>query len=252
MNVLIMIVTFFASVALGEELSPQAELETVNGTLIIASTSGNPIYVHNNDRASQRFSPASTFKILNTLIGLDTNAVESSDFRFQWDGQDRGLATWNRDHNLQSAYRVSCVWCYQEIARKVGRQHYSQALEDIAYGNAEVGDRVDLFWLDGSLKISAFEQIAFLSQLYSGALPFSEAHFEELKEIMLEDKGPGYSLYAKGGWTGPQLHIGWYVGYVESLKGSWLFAMNMDMFELKDAPLRKQLVTDVLKELELI
>lgn len=128
--------------------------------------------MHNKKRAKQQLSPASTFKILNTLIALDVGVVTSKDSVFQWDGTKRGLDAWNKDQTLQSAFKVSCVWCYQEIARNVGESRYRSALMDANYGNQRIGDQVDQFWLNGELQVSALEQINFLSRLVSDSVPF--------------------------------------------------------------------------------
>ena len=128
--------------------------------------------MHNEKRAKQQLSPASTFKILNTLIALDVGVVTSKDSVFQWDGTKRGLDAWNKDQTLQSAFKVSCVWCYQEIARNVGESRYRSALMDANYGNQRIGDQVDQFWLNGELQVSALEQINFLSRLVSDSGPF--------------------------------------------------------------------------------
>lgn len=220
-------------------------------SLLVADAGGAIIHAHDSDRAALRFSPASTFKILNTLIALEAGIVASKDTPMAWDGADHGLPAWNRDQTLESAFRVSCLWCYQEIARSVGTARYAAALQQVGYGNQQVGQQVDRFWLDGTLTISALEQIEFLSKLHACELPFREEHIAELKSIMLTDTTPDYALYAKSGWTGPDLHIGWYVGFVETDEDTWLFALNMDMDRMDQAPLRKQLVMAALRELGL-
>ena len=225
--------------------------EGVEGTLVIESIDGGRRWVHNPGRAAARFSPASTFKIPNTLIGLHHGIVTSSDSVFRWDGKDRGVPAWNRDQTLESAFRLSCVWCYQQIARQVGSAAYIAELKRLAYGNAVIGDAVDEFWLDGSLSISAVEQIEFLRRVQSGDLPYSEAHLDMLHRIMIDDQSDDYTLRAKSGWTGRDLAVGWYVGYLESDRGTWLFALNMRMQHAEEAPLRKQLVVRTLDALGL-
>lgn len=228
------------------------EAEQVVGTLVVASMDATILQVHNERRAAERFSPASTFKVPNTLIGLDAGVVDSRDSRFEWDGTDRGLAAWNRDQTLASAFASSCVWCYQEIARAVGRDRYVSALSAIAYGNQRIGDDVERFWLDGSLRVSALEQVGFLGKLAAYDLPFEKRVIDELRAIMLEERTPGYALYGKTGWTGPELHTGWYVGFVETGDDVWLFAMNMRMEEAAQAPLRRQLTLDALRAVGII
>ncbi|MFT5211517.1 MAG: beta-lactamase class D [Flavobacterium sp.] len=250
--VVILSIALSSSLALGDEISNYFEANNVDGTLIVAKKDGTPIYMHNNARAKIRYSPASTFKILNTLIGLDSGAVQFKGSQFKWDGDDKGSAAWNRDHTLETAFRASCVWVYQDIARHVGRDRYVSDLQTLGYGNARIGDEVDQFWLNDELQISGIEQIEFLRQLHTVTLLYKNEHLAELKAMMHEEKTSSYSLYAKSGWSGPTLHIGWYVGYIETLTGVWLFAMNMDMEKLEQAPLRKELVIKSLKSLQLV
>ena len=228
------------------------QAEGIDGTLVVASSDGEIFHVHNDDRSRERFSPASTFKILNTLIALDTGVVTSKDSLFKWDGVDRGLPAWNKNQTLQSAFKVSCVWCYQEIARNVGSNRYSSALTVNDYGNQYVGDNVDQFWLNGDLQISAKEQIAFLRKLHDYSIPFRREHVDIVKEIMLDEQSADYIIHAKTGWTGAGLQVGWYVGYVEKGDQKWLFAMNMRMNRAEQAPLRKELTIRSLRALGLL
>jgi len=213
----------------------------IDGTLIVADANGKHLHVFNEDRSREQYSPASTFKIPYSLIALDAGVVTSKESAFTWDGSEKGREAWNKDQTLESAFRVSCVWCYQEIARDVGSDHYVSYLAGIDYGNQEIGDRVDLFWLTGVLKISAAEQIEFLSAMLNYDVPFRREYVDLVKEIMLVEKTAAYSLYAKSGWTGPGLHTGWFVGYVETEGDVLLFAMNMEMDKAELAGLRKGL-----------
>jgi beta-lactamase class D len=226
--------------------------ESVLGTMVIESLDGSVRVIHNEDRAAARFSPASTFKIVNTLIALDQGILASRNSTFTWDGVERDVPTWNQDQTLASAFAVSCVWCYQQIARRVGTGVYVSELDRLEYGNGLVGDTVDSFWLNGVLRISAREQIKVLRGVVSKTVPYGLNHLDELRAIMLMEVGNGYRLYAKSGWTGAELHTGWFVGYVESGGQTWLFAMNLDMYTADEAPLRKDLVLRAFRALGLI
>ena len=235
-----------------QEVAALFDEAMVDGTFVVSSLDGSTNFVHNEERADTRFSPASTFKILNTLIGLKTGVVGSRDSTFTWDGTERGVAAWNRDQTLQSAFRVSCVWCYQEIARSVGKAIYLDELTTIGFGNQTIGGHVDRFWLDGSLRISASEQVDFLRKLCLDQLPFSRQNVDELRDIMLDEQSGGYALYGKTGWTGAALHTGWYVGFVEVADATWVFALNLEMDAAEQAPLRKQLALRSLEALGII
>lgn len=241
--------------ALGQDTSVVADVfnsANIDGTLIVADANGKHLHVFNENRSREQFSPASTFKIPNSLIALDAGVVTSKESAFSWDGSEKGREAWNRDQTLESAFIVSCVWCYQEIARDVGSDHYISYLAEIDYGNQQIGDRVDMFWLNGVLKISAAEQIEFLSAMLNYEVPYTRDHVDLVKEIMLVEQTADYSLYAKSGWTGSGLHTGWFVGYVEKGDDIWLFALNMDMDKVEQAALRKDLTVQSLQALEII
>ena len=211
----------------------------VEGTLVIASLHSGRTYIHNDARARQRFTAASTFKIPNTLIALQQQVVRDKDSPFKWDGTPYSIPDWNHDQTLASAFRVSCVWCYQQPARQIGPAAYRDWLRRIGYGELREPFALTTFWLDGSLKISALEQVAFLRQVYRRRLPFSPAAYDTLRQVMLSDQAPDFSLYAKTGLAGgSQPKIGWYVGYVETPDDVWFFATNLDIHEDRSLPLR--------------
>ncbi len=137
----------------------------------------------------------------------------------------------------------------QEIARSVGLNRYAAALAEINYGNEQVGSKVDEFWLNGALQISALEQIEFLQKLVDYSTPYRREHVDIVKTIMLDEQRAEFAIYAKSGWTGPELHVGWYVGYVEKGNDIWLFAMNMRMDSAAQASLRKELTVQSLRAL---
>jgi beta-lactamase class D len=226
--------------------------EGITGTFVAASLSGETIYVHNAARSIERFSPASTFKIPNTLIALDSQIVESKSSTFTWNGTVRGIEKWNKDQTLETAFKVSCLWCYQEIARQVGAEGYEIALAKIDYGNQSIGEEIDTFWVDGSLEISAVEQIAFLRKLFNNDLPFRRNHVDILRQIMVAQHTQQYTIYAKTGWAAIEPQVAWYVGFVESDEGKWLFAMNMRVDRPEQAALRVELSLRSLRALGII
>jgi beta-lactamase class D len=226
--------------------------EGIVATLVVASLNGNTVHTYNHGRSLQRFSPASTFKIPNTLIALNAQLVTSKDSLFVWDGTDRGLERWNKDQTLESAFKVSCVWCYQKIARKVGADQYVEALAMLDYGNQSVGNEIDAFWLNGDLRISAIEQIEFLRKIYNYEVPFQREHVDLLKEIMLTEQTSSYAIYAKTGWAATTPQVGWYVGFVLKSDEAWLFAMNLQVDRREQVALRKELTIRSLRALRII
>lgn len=220
----------------------------VTGTLVIESTKTGQRFVHNDARSQQAFIAASTFKVLNTLIALEEGVIAGADSSIRWDGTQYEIAAWNRDQTLDTAFKVSCVWCYQELARRIGVATYPDYIQRSHYGELRQPFDETQFWLDGSLTISAQQQVAFLEQLVSGELPFAAHSLDTLKSIMLSDTTPQYRVYAKTGWaTRSAPAVGWYVGYVEVTDDTWLFALNIDTHAASDLPLRKKIALDALR-----
>lgn len=224
-----------------EEISAIFESERIVATFVVESADGESTFVYNDSRSTERFSPASTFKIPNTLIALDNQVAESEHSMFKWDGIDKGMPQWNQDHSLASAFSVSCVWCFQEVARKVGKPGYDKALAALDYGNQSIGSEIDSFWLNGDLQISAVEQVEFLRKLSDHTVPFRREHMVILRNIMLVDRNDERSIYAKTGWAATTPQVAWYVGFVTKGDETWLFAMNMRVDRPEQAALRTEL-----------
>ena len=215
----------------------------IDGTIVIESLNTKKISIYNDKRAEKLYSPASTFKIPNTLIALNEGVV-TKDSVIVWDKKIREYESWNKDQTLLTAFKSSCVWCYQEFASKIGVEKYKKYLKELNYGNKKIGDEITRFWLDESLKITVFEQLSFLKRLYKNELPFKLEDMNTLKEIMIDEKNEDYIIRAKTGWEGK---YGWYVGYVETKDDVWFFAMNIDTKTKDDLPKRKAITLEALK-----
>lgn len=228
-----------------------------NGTFVLYDIKDNNYIGYNHKRAATRFVPASTFKIPNSLIGLSTGAIKSVDEVFPYDGKPRWMKSWEIDMNLSQAFKLSAVPIYQEIARRVGLERMQAEVTKLHYGNAEIGTKVDTFWLDGGpLKISAIEQTQFLAKLAQKTLPFSAEVQEDVHKIALLEQSKNWALYGKTGWTGRGTKghpgTGWWVGWVKKGDRLYAVALNMDMSDLKDAPKRLEIVKASLKKLKVI
>ena len=224
----------------------------VAGTIVVVDERDGAHWVWNEARAGERFCPASTFKVPHALFALDAGVVRDEFQVFTWDGVERDIAGWNCDHDLRSSMRQSVVWVYQEFARAIGAERERAYLGKLDYGNRTVGDDVATFWLDGSLRISAMEQVTFLRRLYRNELPFAVAHQRLVKDLMVNEAGRDWILRAKTGWQGGhELSLGWWVGWVETPKGAVFFALNINMPQGgADAPKREAIARAVLRELQ--
>lgn len=226
----------------------------VTGTFVVLDLQTGHRTVYNPSRAAARVLPASTFKVANTLIGLETRTV-GPDTVFKWDGVERSRPEWNRDHDLESAFRNSVVWYYQEIARRVGVEAMQEYLDRFQYGNRRIGDAVDTFWFDGSLLISPDEQLEFLRKVYLNEFGLQPENIEILKNLMLIEQTSEYRLLGKTGLAPDRKPaLGWLVGYVLKKGGAWIYAMNIEA-EKPDRDFmqdRLAITRDILKELKII
>lgn len=145
----------------------------VNGLIAIYDKNNHRFYERNPARNTTSFLPASTFKILNALISLETGAIRDDVAVLTWDGIVRQIPAWNRDTNLRQAFKDSTVWFYQVLARKNGHERMQKFVEQVGYGNRQIGtpDKIDRFWLEGPLQITPKQQIEFLQRLERNDLP---------------------------------------------------------------------------------
>jgi len=168
--------------------------------------------------------PASTFKIPNSLIGLETGKVKDELTEFKWNGTTYQNQTWNRDQNLRDAFQNSTVWYFQELARKIGEKHMKKFLAQFNYGNQNTGGGIDKFWLSGELRISPLQQLEFLKGLWNEELKVSKKTTKTMKKVFVAEKKGESTLYAKTGWGFTDgSDIGWYMGVVENEKSTYLF-----------------------------
>ena len=224
------------------------------GSFMLYDLNNKVTMEYNPAQNSQRSTPASTFKIFNSLVGLETGVIKDQNFVIKWDGIKRWVTAWNQDLNLKDAFKYSAVWYYQEIARRVGREKMDSLIQKEHYGNMNTTGRIDSFWLNNNIKISPKEQISYLERIYKGEVSFSKRSLAILKDIMLREDTLGYKFYYKTGWGNDEgYNIGWLVGYVERDNNVYFFAGRVYKKEDPDFPdTRTKIVMNILKELKLI
>jgi beta-lactamase class D len=200
----------------------------VRGTFVAYEPANDRYLVCNPARAQQRFIPASTFKIANALIGLEVGSIADEREVFRWDGKPKVRAAWERDHTLASGMRESVVWMFQQVARRMGRENMREWLERLHYGNQDMRGGIDLFWLQGALRVSAMEQVDFLRRLAEGSLPATQRAQRLVRESLVVERTRRYTLYAKTGSSGTTKNaVWWWVGWIErNGRTCAVFAMN--------------------------
>ena len=193
----------------------------------------------NEERAKQRLSPFSTFKITNSLIALDSKQIANAQQTLTFDKEKYPVQAWwpsvwkLPEYDLSSAFKFSMVAIYRQMATDIGQDKMQSYLSKFNYGNQDISSGLDSFWLNSSLKISALEQVRFLQKMHKGQLAISQHSIDTLKEVMLVEKKANYSLYAKTGAgkvngkdKSSKVMLGWYVGFVENAEGVHYFAFN--------------------------
>lgn len=193
------------------------DAENVSGVIAVLPAGSDTVLCSDARECVMRTAPASTFKIVNALVALETGVAPDADFVIPWDGVTRSFPSWNQDHTLASAFAASSVPYYQELARRIGLPRMREAVARFHYGNAEIGDSVDTFWLGLPLAISPLEQLAFLRDFETGALPITERTCAIMRDVLIRETTRDGSAVLRGktGWStdDPAGERGWFVGY---------------------------------------
>jgi beta-lactamase class D len=203
----------------------------------------------------ERFSPASTFKVPHALIALDAGVLSGPAHAFSWDGQERSVPAWNRDHTLSSAIENSVVWYFQRVAPLVGRSRFVATLRRFRYGDANIGADLSRFWLDDSLTVSPMEQARFWQRLHAGELAVSADARADVLEMTTLARSDDSILRGKTGWHPSAPVGGWFVGSLQSEAGVVTFAVRLTVSGEHDVEgflaARRLVAEDLLNELGL-
>ncbi|WKA31247.1 penicillin-binding transpeptidase domain-containing protein [Bradyrhizobium roseum] len=223
------------------------------GTFVAYKVDDYLIIASDKVRSGEGRLPASTFKIPNSIIALETGVVEDPDKDvFKWDGVTRSIEPWNKDHTLRSAIAVSAVPVYQEIARRIGQERMQKYVDLMDYGNRDIGGGIDQFWLTGNLRIDPIQQIDFVDRMRRGVLPVSKRSQELTRDILPVTKVGDATIRAKSGLLGAEAgkpSLGWMVGWVEKGSSATVFAMNMDCKEPSHIAARMTVVQQCLGDI---
>lgn len=226
------------------------------GCFALMDNGSSGFTVHHLSRfRDSAYLPASTFKIVNSLIGLQTGKISSDSMVIPWDGVVRSYPEWNSDLSMYQAFRVSCVPYYQEVARRIGKDTMQRWLDSLGYGamndtaRVKLTSAVDTFWLDNTVRVTPDAQLGLVKRLYFGQLPFFKTYQEMVKRAMLMENNTLYRLaYKTGTGTTPQGHtLGWMIGWVEENNHPYFFVLNTE--SMPDAALSAERNRQMLKEI---
>ena len=228
----------------------------VTGTFGLFNNGQGQFTIYNLKRfTDSAYLPASTFKIVNSLIGLQTGVINNEKMVIPWDGVKRSNEAWNKDLTMEEAFKVSAVPYYQEVARRIGKdtiQHWLDTLGYAAkYGKAVIHNDIDSFWLNNNIKITADEQLGLVKRLYFEQLPFQKRAQQIVKKIMLQEDNANYKLSYKTGWGFRENgnSIGWIVGWEEENKHPYFFVLQIEgPHEMDMQTVRLAILKDILAQ----
>ena len=233
-------------------------IENVEYAAIIFDPLQKKYLICNDSLAKRKFSPASTFKIANAIIGLETNVLSDEKQVFEWDGKKRANDKWNQSQDLETAFKNSTVWYFQALARKIGEKRMSKMLRKLNYVDKDfkINNDIDSFWLNGNLKKNLFEQVDFVQKLAFEDLATSKKTYKTIEKIMFSHTIEDVNIYAKTGWAVDcKLDIGWYIGYAvkSGIKypfGTILVTNDYKSFDFQN--LRKEIAFEALRSIGVI
>jgi beta-lactamase class D len=237
-----------------ESLKKYFDENKVQGCFALMDNGSGQFTVYNLARyRDSSYLPASTFKIVNSLIGLQTGKITNDSMVIKWDGVKRWNEAWNQDLSMYQAFRVSAVPYYQEVARRIGKDTMQFWLDSLHYGTAKITTAIDSFWLDNSLKIKPDEQLGLVKRLYFGQLPFFRSYQEMVKRAMLIENNANYRLAYKTG-TGYRENgnlLAWMVGWIEENKHPYFFVLNIESTDpkIESMNIRKKMLHDILTQM---
>jgi beta-lactamase class D len=222
-------------VALGKAEEGAINLESYfkghEAAFVLLDLQSGKIARYNTEECAKRFSPCSTFKIPNTLIGLETGVIPDASFSLKWDGTPHPMAVWNKDQTLKSAFQDSCLWFYQVVARRIGAKEMQKHVSQFKYGNEDTSGGIDQFWLSNTLLISPNEQVSFLKRVLLDDSFIDARSKGILLNLMLYRNEPHFVLRGKTGTAGNPVKAiateGWYVGFAESESKKYIFATHI-------------------------
>ncbi|HYE54932.1 MAG TPA: penicillin-binding transpeptidase domain-containing protein [Chitinophagaceae bacterium] len=222
------------NVTIDDSIKKYFDQHKVTGTFAIFDNGQGEFTIYNLPRyTDSAYLPASTFKIVNSLIALETGVVANDSAIIPWNGVAGWNTSCNKDLPMYQAFRYSCVPWFQELARQIGKDTMQRWMDSLGYaaryGRAVV-NKIDTFWLDNSVKTTADEQLGLVKKLYFDQLPFKKWTQRRVRSMMMMDSTDKYKLAYKTGWGFRENgnSIGWVVGWIEENRHPYPFVLQVE------------------------
>lgn len=213
------------SAKIDNELKKYFDSRNVEGCFTMLDNSNSKVTVYNMKYDTMRITPFSSFNVFAALVGLETGKVVNDSMIIRWDGVRRPVKDWNRNLTMREAVKVGSVPYFQEVVRRVGYDTMKIFIDSVGYGNKMMGEPLDSFWLNNTLKISPDEQLGLMKKLYFDQLPFRKSVQESLRQAMLMEDNTSYKLsyITADGIDGAGEKIGWVAGWIEENNHPFFF-----------------------------
>lgn len=233
--------------SIDNDLKSYFDKYNVEGCFTMLNNSDGSITVYNMNLDTTRFTPAATFKVMSSLIALQTGVVTDEKMIIKSENSD----SLEVGSNIAEGFKKDGTPFFHEVARRIGKKNMQNWLDSISYGNKITEGPVDSFWFNNKLKISPDEQLGLLKKLYFDQLPFRKSVHEIVRKLMLEEDNSAYKLSYKLGFAENESKdkIGWAIGWIEENRHVYFFttlikSKNPDTDVKK---IRLDLTKDILK-----
>lgn len=211
-----------------------------DGTFLLQRDGARPETLHGAAWATKPLSPASTFKVMLSLIAVETGALRGADEIVKWDGKPYpSRPEWQKDMALREAMQTSSENYFGTLATRIGHERLAEWVKRVGYGNGRVGTNPPRIWHDGVLTVTAQQQLAFIDRLRRGDLPFSAKTIGSVKAAMRDDDAGSTRIYGKTGTHSDDgTGTAWWIGWVEGPQGNASFVLGIDLTSMDDRAMR--------------
>ncbi len=242
----------------------------LNGCAVIYDPKKDYYQIYNNKLSTTRRSPCSTFKIVSSLIGMESGAIDLDNSVKEWSGEVFWNSDWNKNLDYIEAFQTSCVWYFRDVIDDIGKERMEKELIELQYGNCDISDWqgkqntnnnnpvLTGFWIESSLKISPKEQVEVMERIFGDDSQYSDEIIKELEKAMYVDdfQNSNVSVYGKTGMgkdTGVVVDS-WFVGFFNTKeKEKIYFSIYLGETENEDVSSvkAKEIALDIINDLNM-
>ena len=232
------------NVTIQDDYKKYFDASKTTGSFGLFENGSGEFYIYNLAQfKDSSYAPASTFEIVNALVGIETGRIVDEKMVLSLDSSG--------PIRMDSAFKQTSTPYFMEVARRIGKDTMQHWLDSLQYGTINMGSAVDSFWYNNMLLITPDEQMGLVKKLYFGQLPFQKRSQEMVKKLMLQTANANYKLSYKQGFSYKQngKAVGWIVGWIEENKHPYFFVLQTEgpaSSGIKDASM--SLLNKILKE----